>query len=326
MKLLVTGGAGFIGSAFLLEETLAHPDDVFVCLDALTYAGNPDWFLPLAQRKNFLFVKGDIRDAKTVFRLFESFCFDRVVNFAAESHVDNSIKRPGLFFETNVLGTEALLSALKATNPKGVFHQISTDEVYGDVPFDYRGEGAKETDPLHPSSPYAASKASADLLVQSFGRTYGLSYLITRSANNFGPRQYREKLIPTVIAHALENSPIPVYGTGKNVRDWLYVNDHVKALDALIYAKKPLAFRIYNITAHHPLSNLDLIHRILMLLHKPDTLISFVPDRLGHDRAYAMDASRLKEEGNAGFDDRFDQDLASTVRWYSERQERKKQT
>lgn len=311
MKLLVTGGAGFIGANFLHYWFANHPDDEVYCLDAMTYAANLRSIEVLMENPNFHFVKGDIVDASLVNRLFEEVGFDVVVHFAAESHVDRSIEDPSAFLRTNVLGTSVLLDAAKRFGIKR-FHQVSTDEVYGDWPFDSH-EVFVETSPLKPSSPYAASKASADLLVLAYHRTYGLPVTISRCSNNYGPYQYPEKLIPTMIHRALKDETLPVYGSGLNVRDWLFVEDHCRAIDVIL--QKGVDGEVYNVGTNEELTNLAVIEAILAQLGKPHSLIQHVSDRPGHDRRYATSADKLKALGwEAKY--RFEEAFPKTVQWY----------
>lgn len=311
MKLLVTGGAGFIGANFLHYWSKTHPQDQVYCLDAMTYAANLKSLEALLQKSNFHFVKGDICDVTLVETLFAEVGFDAVVHFAAESHVDRSIETPGVFLQTNVLGTSVLLEAAKRHGVKR-FHHVSTDEVYGDWPFESH-DLFVESSPLKPSSPYAASKASSDMLVLAYHRTYGLPVTISRCSNNYGPYQYPEKLIPSMVFHALKDETLPVYGTGKNVRDWLYVDDHCRAIDVIL--QKGLDGEIYNIGAGEEHTNVDVVKRILALLDKPIDLIKYVDDRLGHDRRYAIDASKLRALGWKPSES-FDEAFAKTVYWY----------
>ena len=313
MKLLVTGGAGFIGANFLHYWFKHHPQDEVWCLDVMTYAANLRSLDGLLDRPNFHFVKGDVADVELVNALFDEVRFDTVVHFAAESHVDRSIADASAFLRTNVLGTQVLLDAAKRTGVKR-FHQVSTDEVYGDWPFD-SSETFTETSPLKPSSPYAASKASADLLVLAYHRTYGLPVTISRCSNNYGPYQYPEKLIPAMVYHALKDESLPVYGSGLNVRDWLYVEDHCRAIDVIL--QKGSVGEIYNVGTNEEFTNLAVIETILAQLDKPKTLITHVADRLGHDRRYATNADKLKALGWVA-QHRFTDAFAHTVQWYVE--------
>ena len=290
---LITGGAGFIGSNYLLTRVPNHPSNRYVCLDALTYAGNREYLKPIEHLPNFHFVEGSINDESLVDTLFNEERFDYVINFAAESHVDNSIQGPKVFFETNVLGTEVLLDACRKYGITR-FHQVSTDEVYGDAPLD-SDIRFHEDSPLHPSSPYAASKASADLLVMSYKRTYGLNVSISRCSNNYGPNQHKEKLIPMVIDKAKHDQNIPIFGDGKNMRDWIHVDDHNDAIDLII--QKGVSGGVYNVSAHNEIANIDLAKSILKELDKPESLLTYVPDRLGHDVRYPLDTKKIEELG-----------------------------
>lgn len=315
MKILVTGGAGFIGSNFIYYMLGKYPDYRIVCLDKLTYAGNLATLSAALKNGRFAFVKGDIADKDFVYRLFKEQGFDAVVNFAAESHVDRSIEDAGPFVITNVLGTQVLL---EACNRFGVarFHQISTDEVYGDLPLGRSDLRFKENSSLRPSSPYAASKASADLIVQAYCRTYGIFATISRCSNNYGPYQFPEKLIPLIITRALADKSLPIYGDGRNVRDWLHVADHCRAVDIILHSGR--AGEIYNLGGGFELANIDVAKRILAILGKPESLIEFVADRRGHDRRYAMDPSKAERELGWTAERDFSSGLAETVRWYTD--------
>lgn len=312
MKILVTGGAGFIGSNFVYYE-LEHSDDEIVCLDALTYAGNLETLEKALKNENFKFVKGDITDRELVNNLFEKEKFDIVVNFAAESHVDRSIENPELFLKTNILGTQVLMDAALKYGVKR-YHQVSTDEVYGDLPLDRPDLMFTETTPIHTSSPYSASKASADLLVGAYHRTFGLNATISRCSNNYGPYHFPEKLIPLMISRALADKPLPVYGDGANVRDWLYVEDHCAAIDLIIC--KGTVGEIYNIGGHNEKSNLEVVKTILDILGKPHSLINFVTDRKGHDRRYAIDPTKINKELGWLPETDFKTGIEKTVKWY----------
>lgn len=293
----------------------AHPDYRLVCLDLLTYAANPDRIYELKKNEGFRFVKGDIRDREAVYSLFSEENFDAVINFAAESHVDRSIENPDVFLSTNVLGTGVLLDAcVKYGNIR--FHQISTDEVYGDLPFEST-DTFSETDKLSPSSPYSASKASADMLVLSYGRTFGLPITISRSSNNYGPYQHGEKLIPTVIRRALADEKIPVYGDGRNLRDWLHVKDHCKAIDLILH--KGTMGEIYNVASEKEYSNLDTVKKILACLGKSEELISFVTDRPGHDLRYAVECSKIRTELGWSAKTSFKDGIKDTLDFYKEK-------
>ncbi|MCI7334213.1 MAG: dTDP-glucose 4,6-dehydratase, partial [Oscillospiraceae bacterium] len=291
-NILVTGGAGFIGSNFIYYELEKHPDRRIVCLDALTYAGNLETLERALKSKNFRFVKGDITDRKAVEALFLEESFDAVVNFAAESHVDRSIDEPEVFLKTNILGTQVLLDACRKRDIR--FHQVSTDEVYGDLPLDRPDLFFTEETPIHTSSPYSASKAAADLLVTAYFRTYGAKVTISRCSNNYGPYHFPEKLIPLIITNALEGKELPVYGEGKNVRDWLYVKDHCKAIDLIL--ENGRLGEVYNIGGHNERTNLEVVKTVLKILGKSESLIKFVKDRPGHDMRYAIDPTKIRNE------------------------------
>ena len=288
MKILVTGAAGFIGSNFVFHMRKAHPKYDIIALDSLTYAGNLETLAPVMEEDHFTFVRCDITDREGVRKVFEEHHPDVVVNFAAESHVDRSIEDPGVFLRTNILGTQVLMDACREFGIQR-FHQVGTDEVYGDLPLDRPDLFFTEDLPLQASSPYSASKASADLLAMAYHRTYGLPVTISRCSNNYGPYQFPEKLIPLMIANALADKPLPVYGTGENVRDWLYVEDHCRAIDMILENGK--VGEVYNIGGHNERSNLDVVKTILKELGKPESLITFVGDRKGHDLRYAIDPS-----------------------------------
>lgn len=312
MKLLVTGGAGFMGSAFIIYMLDKHPGISIACLDSLTYAGNLANLSSLKDDPRFSFYLCDITDRDGVSEVFSEARPDAVVNFAAESHVDRSIEDPGLFVRTNVLGTEVLLDAsLKAG--VGRFHQISTDEVYGDLPLERPDLSFSEDSPLRPSSPYSASKAAADLIALSYYRTYSLPVTISRSSNNYGPRQFPEKLIPKMLANALQGLPLPVYGDGLNVRDWMHVDDHARAVDLILREGKP--GEVYNVGARNEISNIDITKRLLSLLAKSEELITYVEDRKGHDRRYAINPGKLEALGWKS-EVSFQAGLESTVSWY----------
>ena len=310
MIIAVTGGAGFVGSAFIRYTASHHPEDSIICFDSLTYAADMHNLAPVLESSSFRFIRGDITEEEDVERLF-SFHPDILVNFAAESHVDRSISDPGLFIRTNAYGTGILLDACIRYGIKR-FHQISTDEVYGDLPLDRPDLRFSESSPLRPSSPYSASKAAADLIVLSYIRTYGLDATISRSSNNYGPGQNREKLIPKTVWNAMHGEPIPVYGDGLNVRDWIHTDEHARAVDMII--RHGRSGSIYNIGAENGISNIDLIRRILRILDKPESLISFVPDRKGHDRRYSIDPGKIGAELGFHAEHR---DLAETVLGYA---------
>lgn len=318
MNILVTGGAGFIGSNFVFYELEKHPEDRIVALDALTYAGNLETLKPVMDCENFRFVKGDITDREAMDRLFAEEGFDIVVNFAAESHVDRSIENPGVFLETNILGTQVLMDQARKHGVKR-FHQVGTDEVYGDLPLDRPDLFFVETMPLTASSPYSASKASADLLVMAYHRTFGLPVTISRCSNNYGPYQFPEKLIPLMIANAMADKELPVYGEGLNVRDWLYVEDHCKAIDMIIREGKD--GEIYNIGGHNERANIDVVKTILREVGKPESLIKYVKDRAGHDLRYAIDPTKIHDELGWEPETPFDEGIKKTIRWYLDNEE-----
>lgn len=313
MKILVTGGAGFIGSNFVYYELDNYPNDEVICLDKLTYAGNLETLEIAMKNPKFKFVKGDIADRAFVDELFASEKPDVVVNFAAESHVDRSIENPEIFLQTNVIGTSVLMDACrKYGNIR--YHQVSTDEVYGDLPLDRPDLFFTETTPLHTSSPYSASKASADLLVQAYYRTYKLPVTISRCSNNYGPYHFPEKLIPLMIANALNDKKLPVYGKGENVRDWLYVEDHCFAIDLII--RKGKIGEVYNIGGHNERTNLEVVKTIIKELGKSEDLIEFVTDRPGHDRRYAIDPTKIHNELGWLPATKFNDGIKKTIDWY----------
>lgn len=313
MKFLITGGAGFIGSNYLHYVVNKYPNDNFICLDALTYAGNYNNIKDLGEKSNFKFIKGNICDESLVNDLFEKENFDVVINFAAESHVDNSIKNPGIFIETNVQGTRVLLDASRKYNVKR-YHQVSTDEVYGDLPLDRKDLLFTEETPIHTSSPYSSSKAGADLLVMAYYRTFGLPVTISRCSNNYGPYQFPEKLIPVVISKALNNESIPVYGKGENVRDWIHVIDHNIGVDLIVRNGK--VGEVYNLGGHSEKTNLEVVKVILKQMGKSEDLITFVSDRPGHDLRYAIDSTKVERElGWSRLYD-FETGIRETVDWY----------
>lgn len=315
MKILVTGGAGFIGSNFIYYMLNKYSDYKVVCLDALTYAGNLETLENALKNPNFKFVKGDITNRKLVFELFEDEKFDIVVNFAAESHVDRSIDSPEIFLKTNIMGTQVLMDASRTFNV-GRYHQVSTDEVYGDLPLDRPDLFFMETTPIHTSSPYSASKAAADLLVQAYHRTYNLPVTITRCSNNYGPYHFPEKLIPLMIANALADKPLPVYGEGLNVRDWLYVEDHCSAIDKVIHNGR--VGEVYNIGGHNEKANIEVVKLILKELNKGEELITYVTDRKGHDMRYAIDPTKIHNELGWLPETKFEDGIKKTVKWYLE--------
>ena len=293
MNIIVTGGAGFIGANFVKYMLKKYPEYKIICLDALTYAGNMETLSDILDNPQFGFVKGNIASQKDVFDLFERTRPDMVVNFAAESHVDRSIDNPRIFLETNIIGTQVLMDACRKYGIKR-YHQVSTDEVYGDLPLDRPDLFFTEETPIHTSSPYSASKASADLLVLAYYRTFKLPVTISRCSNNYGPYQFPEKLIPLMITRALADEPLPVYGKGENIRDWLYVEDHCSAIDLIIH--KGREGEVYNIGGHNERTNLEVVKAILRVLNKPESLITFVKDRPGHDMRYAIDPAKIHNE------------------------------
>ena len=320
MTILITGGAGFIGSNFVYHMLERYPSYQVICLDALTYAGNMETLEPALKDPRFTFVKGDIADRDTVFGLFEKYKPDIVVNFAAESHVDRSITDPGVFLKTNVIGTGVLLDACregKTRQDKPIrFHQVSTDEVYGDLPLDRPDLFFTEETPIQTSSPYSASKAGADLMVLAYHRTYKLPVTISRCSNNYGPYHFPEKLIPLMIANAQRDIPLPVYGKGENVRDWLYVSDHCQAIDLIIH--KGRLGEVYNIGGHNERTNLEVVKTILRELGKPESLIKYVQDRPGHDLRYAIDPTKINKELGWLPETSFDDGIKKTIKWYME--------
>jgi dTDP-glucose 4,6-dehydratase len=309
-NILVTGGAGFIGSNFVRYFLQVHPEVRVVNFDKLTYAGNLENLADIADNPQYVFVKGDICDRSKVEEAFRTHAIDTVVHFAAESHVDRSILGSTVFIETNVLGTQVLLDIAKDSGVERFLH-VSTDEVYGSL-----GATGKfvETTPLAPNSPYAASKASSDLVALAYFHTHGLPVVVTRCSNNYGPYQFPEKLIPLMIANALNNKPLPVYGDGLNVRDWLYVEDHCAAIDVVLRNGK--VGEVYNIGGNNEWKNIDIVKLVLKKLGKPESLITFVKDRLGHDRRYAIDATRIKAELGWGPAHGFESGIAATIDWY----------
>lgn len=315
---LITGGAGFIGGNFLLTMVKKYPLDRWVCLDALTYAGDTKKLEPIMGLDNFRFVKGNICDKEVVSALFEEEKFDYVINFAAESHVDRSIDDPDIFLRSNLLGVEVLLNAARKYGIKR-FHQVSTDEVYGDLPLEGDVSTFTEDSSLHPSSPYSASKAAADLLVLAYARTYNLPVSISRCSNNYGPYQYPEKLIPLVIERALHNEPVLIYGTGLNLRDWLDVKEHNRAIDLIV--RKGRAGQIYNIAGKNEIQNIEMVKKILKALDKPESLIQYTKDRAGHDRRYSMDVSKIQKELHWQNETNFEESLLSTIQWNIDNQE-----
>ena len=313
MTILVTGGAGFIGSNFIFYLLKKYPANRIVCLDKLTYAGNLSTLSCVLEERNFRFVRLDICDREGVFRLFEEERPDIVVNFAAESHVDRSILDPGIFLQTNILGTATLMDACRKFGIRR-FHQVSTDEVYGDLPLTRPDLFFTEETPLHTSSPYSASKASADLLVLAYHRTYSLPVTISRCSNNYGPYQFPEKLIPLMIINVLDKMPLPVYGTGENVRDWLYVEDHCKAIDLILH--KGREGEVYNVGGHNERKNIDIVRLICKALGKSESLITYVADRKGHDLRYAIDPTKIHNELGWLPETKFEDGIQKTIQWY----------
>lgn len=313
MKYLITGGAGFIGTNYIKYILANDPKDQIVCIDKLTYAGNYDNLKELENERRFKFVKADICDRKRMFDIVAENMPDCIVNFAAESHVDRSIENPDVFLRTNILGTGVLLDAARKFNIKR-FHQISTDEVYGDLPIDRAELKFDEESEMKPSSPYSASKAAADMLCMSYFRTYGTPVTISRCSNNFGPYQFPEKLIPLMICKAGENKELPVYGDGKNIRDWIYVTDHCKAVDLIL--RRGVVGQIYNIGGNNERANIEIVKIILAELSKPLALITYVKDRPGHDRRYAISAKKLRDELGWSTEVNFEDGIKKTIKWY----------
>ena len=313
MTIIVTGGAGFIGSNFIFYMMSEYPEYRIVCLDKLTYAGNLSTLKPVMNDQRFRFVKLDICDREGVYNLFEEEKPDIVVNFAAESHVDRSIEDPSVFLQTNIIGTSILMDACRKYGITR-FHQVSTDEVYGDLPLDRPDLFFTEETPIHTSSPYSSSKAGADLLVMAYHRTFGLPMSISRCSNNYGPYHFPEKLIPLMIANALADKPLPVYGEGINVRDWLYVEDHCKAIDLIVH--KGRVGEVYNIGGHNEMRNIDIVKLICKELGKPESLITFVTDRKGHDMRYAIDPTKIHNELGWLPETKFEDGIKKTIRWY----------
>lgn len=326
--LIVTGGAGFIGSNFIFYYLGEHPEDRVVCLDKLTYAGNLSTLATLMdsntpgynkeQADRFRFVKLDICDREGVDKLFAEENPDIVVNFAAESHVDRSIENPGVFLQTNIMGTATLMDACRKYGVER-YHQVSTDEVYGDLPLDRPDLFFTEETPIHTSSPYSSSKAGADLLVMAYHRTYGLPATISRCSNNYGPYHFPEKLIPLMIINALHDKPLPVYGEGINVRDWLYVEDHCKAIDLVIH--KGRVGEVYNIGGHNEMRNIDIVKLIVHELGKSEDLITYVTDRKGHDMRYAIDPTKIHDELGWLPETKFADGIKKTIAWYLEHED-----
>ena len=295
-----------------------HPEDSIICLDNLTYAGNLETLEPIMNHESFKFVKADIADRDAVYALFEEEKPDVIVNFAAESHVDRSITDPEIFLRTNIIGTSVLLDACRIYGIKR-YHQVSTDEVYGDLPLDRPDLFFTEETPIHTSSPYSSSKASADLLVQAYARTYRIPVTISRCSNNYGPYHFPEKLIPLMIANALNDKPLPVYGKGENVRDWLYVEDHCRAIDLII--RKGTEGEVYNIGGHNERTNLEVVKTIIRELGKSEDLITYVTDRPGHDMRYAIDPTKIHNELGWLPETTFDEGIKKTIQWYLDNKE-----
>ena len=313
MNIIVTGGAGFIGSNFIYYMLKKHPSDRIICVDKLTYAGNLETLEAAMEKKNFKFIRADIADRQAVYRIFEQEKPDIVVNFAAESHVDRSIENPEIFLQTNIIGTSVLLGACRKYGIDR-YHQVSTDEVYGDLPLDRPDLFFTEETPIHTSSPYSSSKAGADLLVFAYHRTYGLPITISRCSNNYGPYHFPEKLIPLMIANCLNDKPLPVYGEGKNVRDWLYVEDHCKAIDLILH--KGRIGEVYNVGGHNEMANIDIVKLIIHELGKDESLITYVTDRKGHDLRYAIDPTKIHNELGWLPETKFEDGIKKTIQWY----------
>ena len=318
MTVIVTGGAGFIGGNYIHYHLREHPGDRVVCVDKLTYAGNLSTLKSVWDNPNFRFVKLDICDREGVFRLIEEEKPDAVINFAAESHVDRSIEDPEIFLQTNIIGTATMMDACRAFGNVR-YHQVSTDEVYGDLPLDRPDLFFTEETPIHTSSPYSSSKAGADLLVLAYLRTYGLPVTVSRCSNNYGPYHFPEKLIPLMIANCLNDKPLPVYGEGKNVRDWLYVEDHCKAIDLILRGGR--VGEVYNIGGHNEMRNIDIVKLICAELGKPESLITYVTDRKGHDQRYAIDPAKIHAELGWLPETMFKDGIKKTIRWYLDNQE-----
>ncbi len=315
---LITGGAGFIGSNFVYHMLKEHPDDKIVCVDCLTYAGNMSTLAEAMKNERFVFYKTNICDRAGIYKIFETEHPDIVVNFAAESHVDRSIETPEIFLQTNILGTQVMMDACRKYGI-GRYHQVSTDEVYGDLPLDRPDLFFTENTPIRTSSPYSASKASADLLVQAYHRTFGLPVTISRCSNNYGPYHFPEKLIPLTIANCLNDKPLPVYGEGLNVRDWLYVEDHCRAIDLIIHRGR--VGEVYNVGGHNEMRNIDIVKLICDYLGKPYSLIKHVSDRKGHDMRYAIDPTKIHDELGWLPETKFADGIKKTIDWYLDNRE-----
>lgn len=318
MKHLITGGAGFIGTNYISYILENYPNDRIVCVDKLTYAGNYDNISKLLKDERFCFEKSDICDRETMYKITEKYKPDCIVNFAAESHVDRSVENPEIFLKTNIFGTQSLLDTVNRLGVKR-FHQVSTDEVYGDLPLDRPDLKFDEASPIKPSSPYSASKAAADMLCMAYFRTYSTPVTISRCSNNLGPYQFPEKLIPLMICNARENKSLPVYGDGKNVRDWIYVRDHCRAVDMIVRNGK--IGELYNVGGGSEKANIEIIKIILRGLDKPETLITYVKDRPGHDRRYAINSEKLKKELGWKVETSFSEGIKQTIKWYCENSE-----
>ena len=316
--ILVTGGAGFIGANFIYYMFKAHPDYKIICVDCLTYAGNMSTLAEAMKNTQFHFYKTNICDRDEIYEIFEIEKPDIVVNFAAESHVDRSIETPEIFLQTNILGTQVLMDACRKYGIKR-YHQVSTDEVYGDLPLDRPDLFFTEETPIHTSSPYSASKASADLLVLAYHRTYELPVTISRCSNNYGPYHFPEKLIPLMITNCLHDKPLPVYGEGLNVRDWLYVEDHCRAIDLIIHNGR--VGEVYNVGGHNEMANIDIVKLICKHLNKPERLITYVTDRKGHDMRYAIDPTKIHKELGWLPETKFADGIHKTIEWYLDNHE-----
>ena len=313
MNIIVTGGAGFIGGNFMHYMVNKYTDDKIICIDSLTYAGNMETLEPIKDKPNYVFYKVDITDRAEIYKIFENEKPDYCINFAAESHVDRSVENPEIFLRTNILGTQVLMDACRKYGIKR-YHQVSTDEVYGDLPLDRPDLQFDESYPIKTSSPYSASKASADLLVLAYVRTFKLPCTISRCSNNYGPYHFPEKLIPLMITRALNDGKLPVYGNGQNVRDWLYVEDHCRAIDMIV--RNGRDGEVYNIGGHAEMANIDIVKLILKKLNKPESLIEYVKDRPGHDLRYAMNPSKIEKELGWKPSVTFDEGIAKTIDWY----------
>jgi len=315
MKILVTGGAGFIGGNFIHFTLDNYPDDIVICVDKLTYAGNMETLAPAMDKKNFHFERADIADADATRAIFDKHRPEYIINFAAETHVDRSIHDPGAFIKTNIIGTQTLLDTSREFSITR-YHQVSTDEVYGDLPLDRPDLLFTEETPIHASSPYSASKAGADLLCLAYSRTYKMPVTISRCSNNYGAYHFPEKLIPLMLINAMQDKPLPVYGKGENVRDWLYVTDHCRAIDLIV--RKGTPGEVYNIGGHNEWANIDIVKEILRQLGKPESLINFVADRPGHDLRYGIDPTKIHKELGWLPETKFEDGLGQTIKWYKD--------